>query len=124
MLPPHLINMKSLSDVFLGCICKGIADELIPSVMTPNQPKKFTRCEGTTAGQPLAICRRLGRTGDERGVGHVVLKNTYLVSRGRVDLIVLVIVSSLFFVAFSFIVLVIQRVYTVFHPVELFHRCH
>ena len=51
-------------------------------------------------------------------------KNTYLVSRGRVDLIVLVIVSSLFFVAFSFIVLVIQRVYTVFHPVELFHRCH
>ena len=30
--------------------------------------------EGTTAGQPLAIYRRLGRTGDERGVGHVVLK--------------------------------------------------
>ena len=48
----------------------------------------------------------------------------YLISRGRVDLIVLAIVSSLFFVAFSFIVLVIQRVYTVFHPVELFHRCH
>ena len=51
-------------------------------------------------------------------------KNTYLVSHGRIDLIVLIIVSSLFFVAFSFIVLVIQRVYTVFHPVELFHRCH
>ena len=30
--------------------------------------------EGTTAGQPLAIYRRPGRTGDERGVGHVVLK--------------------------------------------------
>ena len=44
----------------------------------------------------------------------------------RVDglIIVLVIVSSLLFVAFSFIVLVIQRVYTVFHPVELFHRYH
>ena len=48
----------------------------------------------------------------------------YLISRGRVDLIVLVIVSSLFFVAFSFIVLVIQRVYTVFHPVELFHEAN
>ena len=30
--------------------------------------------EGTTAGQPLAIYGRLGRTRDERGVGHVVLK--------------------------------------------------
>ena len=73
----------------------------------------------------MQVYRRLGRTGDEWRVGHVVLKkNTYLVSHGRIDLIVLIIVSSLFFVAFSFIVLVIQRIYTVFHPVELFHRCH
>ena len=38
-------------------------------------------CEGTTAGQPLAIYRRLGRTGDEWRVGHVVLKKTLISSR-------------------------------------------
>ena len=80
--------------------------------------------EGTTAGQPLAIYRRLGRTGDEWRVGHVVLKTLELVSHGRINLIVLIIVSLLFFIAFSFIFLVIQRIYTVFHPVELFHRCN
>ena len=80
--------------------------------------------EGTTAGQPLAIYQQLGRTGDEWRVGHVVLKTLELVSHGRINLIVLIIVSSLFFIAFSFIVLVIQRIYTVFHPVELFHRCN
>ena len=80
--------------------------------------------EGTTGSQPLAIYRRLGRTGDEWRVGHVVLKTLELVSHGRINLIVLIIVSSLFFIAFSFIVLVIQRIYTVFHPVELFHRCN
>ena len=80
--------------------------------------------EGTTAGQPLAIYRRLGRTGDEWRVGHVVLKTLELVAHGRVNLIVLIIISLLFFIAFSFIVLVIQRIYTVFHPVELFHRCN
>ena len=37
--------------------------------------------EGTTAGQPLAIYRRLGRTGDEWRVGHVVLKKTLISSR-------------------------------------------
>ena len=57
-------------------------------------------------------------------IGHVVLKTLELVSHGRINLIVLIIVSSLFFIAFSFIVLVIQRIYTVFHPVELFHRCN
>ena len=76
--------------------------------------------EGTTAGQPLAIYRRLGRTGDEWRIGHVVLKTLELVSHGQLNLIVLIIVSLLFFIAFSFIVLVIQRV----HPVELFHRCN
>ena len=79
---------------------------------------------GGMKGLPLAIYRRLGRTGDEWRVGHVVLKTLELVSHGRINLIVLIIVSLLFFIAFSFIVLVIQRIYTVFHPVELFHRCN
>ena len=69
--------------------------------------------EGTTAGQPLAIYRRLGRTGDEWRVGHVVLKTLELVLHGQINLIVLI-VSLLFFIVFSFIVLVIQRIYTVF----------
>ena len=70
--------------------------------------------EGTTAGQPLAIYRRLGRNGDKWRVGHVVLKTLELVSHGQINLIVLIIVSLLFFIVFSFIVLVIQRIYTVF----------
>ena len=72
-------------------------------------------------GLPLA--NRWPYTDGSAGLG-TSGESAMLFSRGRVDLIVLVIVSSLFFVAFSFIVLVIQRVYTVFHPVELFHRCH
>ena len=67
-----------------------------------------------TAGQPLAIYRRLGRNGDEWRVGHAVLKTLELVSHGQINLIVLIIVSLLFFIVFSFIVLVIQRIYTVF----------
>ena len=84
----------------------------------------FMASEGNTAGQPLAIYRRLSGTGDKWRVGHVVLKTLELVSHGRIHLIVLIIVSLLFFIAFSSIVLVIQRIYTVFHPVELFHRCN
>ena len=73
-------------------------------------------------GLPLAIYGRLGRNGDEWRVSHVVLKTLELVSHGWGNLIVLVIVSLLFFIAFSFIVLVIRRICTVFHPVKLFHR--
>ena len=39
MLSPHPMNRKSLSDVFLDWLCKGKADELIPSIMTLNHPR-------------------------------------------------------------------------------------
>ena len=51
-----------------NCIRDGIFEVLEFSIWTT------ALFEGTTAGQPLAIYRRLGRTGDERRVGHVVLK--------------------------------------------------
>ena len=84
------------------------------------QWKNLLLVEGTTAGHIPAAPQDWGRAGSRP----CCFKKILILFRVDGLIIVLVIVSSLFFVAFSFIVLVIQRVYTVFHPVELFHRCH
>ena len=63
---------------------KNNIDGIIPAFHKAGTSDKFSistylnKSEWTTASQPLAIYRRLGRTGDEWRVGHVVLKKTLI----------------------------------------------